>query len=255
MPVEQKIRIQVLGFFAITVDDTPVEHLVARSRRGIDLLVRLILQQGRPISNQQLIGDLWGTDLARSHESALKTRVCRLRDLLESVAPGLEECVQAEHRAYRYQPLPNVTVDVLDMLGILQKMQGELTTEERLDCCRRIMDLYQGEPYLPVGTVGDVIHASYLRKSYLQTAHAYADLLRERGDDGALIAACRQALRQDPLEEHLRAELMRALARQGRPDEAAQEYAQAVRFARQMLDSEPGEELQACRREIAGRAK
>ena len=148
-----------------------------------------------------------------------------------------------------------VTVDVLDMLDILQKMQGELTTEERLDCCRRIMDLYQGEPYLPVGTVGDVIHASYLRKSYLQTAHAYADLLRERGDDGALIAACRQALRQDPLEEHLRAELMRALARQGRPDEAAQEYAQAVRFARQMLDSEPGEELQACRREIAGRAK
>ena len=252
----QGIRIQVLGFFTITVGERRLENLVAHSRRGVDLLVRLILQQGKPVSVQQLTRELWETtDVLHSHESALKTRVSRLRDLLDSVAPGLSECVQSGHKSYRYRPLENVTVDVLDMLGILQKMQGELTTEERLDCCRRIMDLYQGEPYLPVGTVGDVIHASYLRKSYLQTAHAYADLLRERGDDGALIAACRQALRQDPLEEHLRAELMRALARQGRPDEAAQEYAQAVRFARQMLDSEPGEELQACRREIAGRAK
>ena len=299
--MQQKIRIQVLGFFTITVDDVRVENLVARSRRGVSLLVRLILQQGRPVSTQQLIGELWGSDRPGNHESALKTRVCRLRDLLESVAPGLEECVQAEHKAYRYQPLENVTVDVLEMFSLVQRLQGELPPEERLDCCRQVMALYQGEPYLPVGTVSDVMHASYLRGCYLKTAHAFAKLLRERGDEEELVAVCRQVMAlyqgepywpvgtvsdvmhasylrgcylktahafakqlrergdeeelvavcrqtlcQDPLDESMRAELMRALIRKGRPDEARQEYNQALRLIRQLLDSEPGEELQAC---------
>ena len=248
--MQQKIRIQVLGFFTITVDDVRVENLVARSRRGVSLLVRLILQQGRPVSTQQLIGELWGSDHPGNHESALKTRVCRLRDLLESVAPGLEECVQAEHKAYRYQPLENVTVDVLEMSSLVQRLQGELPPEERLACCRQVMALYQGEPYLPVGTVSDVMHASYLRGCYLKAAHAFAKLLRERGDEEELVAVCRQTLCQDPLDETMRAELIRALIRKGRPDEARREYNQSLRLSRQLLDSEPGEELQACYAEM-----
>ena len=249
--MKQEIRIQVLGFFTITVDGVQLDHLVARSRRGISLLVRLILQQGRPVPTQELIRELWGSDSPGNHESALKTRVSRLRDLLESVAPGLEECIQAEHKAYRYQPLENVTVDVLEMLSLIQRLQGDLTPEARLDCCRRVMVLYQGEPYLPVGTVSDVMHASYLRGRYLKVAHAFAALLRERGEEAELIAACRQALGQDPLDETLRVELMRALARTGHPEEATQEYTQALRLSRQLLDSEPGEELRACYAELA----
>lgn len=247
----QGIRIQVLGFFTITVGERRLENLVAHSRRGVDLLVRLILQQGKPVSVQQLTRELWETtDVLHSHESALKTRVSRLRDLLDSVAPGLSECVQSGHKSYRYRPLENVTVDVLEMLDIIGRLQGEMPPEERLRCCRRVMEIYQGEPYLPLGTVGDVMQASYLRASYLRTAHTYAELLRERGDEAVLMDTCRLVLRQDPLDETLRAELMRALTRAGRREEAAQEYALAVRLSHQLLDSEPGEELQACHREL-----
>lgn len=249
--MKQAIRIQVLGFFAITVDERRLENVVIRSRRGIDLLVRLILQQGKPVPIQQLTRELWGaSDTPHSHESALKTRVSRLRDLLESVAPGLEECVQSGSKSYRYQPLENVTVDVLEMLELIGGMQEELSDDERLRRCRRVMEIYQGEPYLPLGTVGDVMQASYLRASYLRTAHTCVELLQERGDENGVINACRLALRQDPLDEILRAALMRALVRSGHPEEASQEYALAVRLNRQMLDSEPGEELQRCRREL-----
>lgn len=251
----QQVCIQVLGNFVITVDGVRTENLAARSRKGVSLLIYLILQRGKPVSIQHLINAFWGAKQGKSSESALKTRVCRLRALLNGVAPGLSQCVRSENGTYRYQALDFVRVDVLDMLSSIQALSDDQTAETRLALCQNVLDLYQGELFLTGDMADDALQSSWLHRAYLDTVYTYVNLLRERQADEALAAACRQALRQEPLDDFLCLELMRALIRLGKPADAAQVYRLAARLSREMLDSEPSEELRVCYRELPEEAR
>ncbi|MBQ9196980.1 MAG: winged helix-turn-helix domain-containing protein [Clostridia bacterium] len=243
----QQISIQILGNFTITVDGQKTEALSSRSRKGVTLLIYLILRRGKCATVQQMIHDLWGASPGVRPENALKTRICRLRALLNSVAPRLGRCIFSEPGGYSYLALPGVEVDALELLDIIDLLSGDpdLPEDTYMAYYQRAMELYNGELFTTGELVGDVEQSSWLRRGFLDIAAGYARLLESRNDYAALAEVCRKALDQEPLAEVFRAALIRALLAMNRPEDARREYAQAVRMSFQMLNGAPGEELQA----------
>ena len=67
----EKIRIHMMGVFAIQADKSLYDDLPARSHKGVSLLQYLILERGKPVSAQRLIRELWGGRRSESPENAL----------------------------------------------------------------------------------------------------------------------------------------------------------------------------------------
>ena len=80
--MENKVRIQMMGNFLIYINEQRVENPVTKSRKGVALMMFLILNQGKPVANQRLLRTLWEDHRVTNPENALKTLVSRVRAML-----------------------------------------------------------------------------------------------------------------------------------------------------------------------------
>ena len=245
------VSFQLLGDFVVTVNGKSYDQLAAKSRKGISLLIYLILKRGKPISNQRIIREMWGTQWGVNPENALKTMVSRLRGLLNNLSQGLGDCVQSIRGGYCWKALPGVRVDALALIELTEALKrGDLDEQARLHAFRQVMELYRGELYHTDYMKNGVQEASWLHKMYLDAVHAYVEWLREREQYNEIVQVCQQALRHDELNEFLRLELMRAMVSLKRTDDAAEEYRRVTRLNKRCLDEEPSEDMQARYREL-----
>ena len=123
--MQQNVQIRLLGGFDILVNGERQYNLAAKSRKGVSLMEYLILQRGRAVPVARLIRELWSGSRYDSPESALKTMISRFRALLNGISPGLGGCIVSEQGAYRWFSGPNVHVDVLEMLELLESIPFE----------------------------------------------------------------------------------------------------------------------------------
>lgn len=250
-PEGKNVGIQLLGEFVISVSGEQKDNLAVKSRKGISLMTYLVLQRGKAVSSQRLIRELWGSKHNESPENALKTMVSRLRALLNSVSPGLGNCIQSEQGAYRWEGLPYVHVDVMDFMDLVQELKKPLSDEERRENFRRIAALYQGDLFQTGDMINGAMHASWMHREYLEAMYAYVNLLKEREEYNEIVRVCEQALRIDELDEFLRIELMRAMVSLNRARDAADEYRRVTALSRRYLDADPSEDFQQRYRQLA----
>ena len=250
-----RVLIQLLGGFSITVNGQCDDLLAVKSRKGVSLMEYLILQRGKPVSSQRLIRELWAGKRNVSPESALKTMVSRLRSLLNEVSPGMGGCIISEQGAYAWQSLPFVQVDVLSFLDELDALRGEQTDDIRRCHYRRALQLYTGDLFQTEDMFNGPMQVSWLHKEYLETVCAYVELLKKTEEYNEICDVCEQALRIDDLDEHLHIERMRAMVNLNRSPDAMNEYRRVTRLNRQYLDAEPSEEMQACYRQLSEAGK
>ena len=81
----EQVNIRMMGYFAIEANGTVHEELMAKSRKGVSLIQYLVLEQGRPVSSQRLIRELWSGSRNGNPENALKTMVSRMRSSLNEI--------------------------------------------------------------------------------------------------------------------------------------------------------------------------
>ena len=250
----RRIGIQLLGGCVITISgehESQHDDLALKSRKGISLLSYLILQQGKPVSTQRLIRELWSTKHQVNPTGSLKTMVSRLRALLNGVSEGLGECVRSEKGAYYWQSGPQVHVDVLEFIELTRQLKGTLSETERAEKARAMLRLYQGDLFQTGDMVNGEQYASWLHREYLEAVYAYVEALKEREAYNEIVRVCQRALQMDELDEFLRIELMRAMVSLNRASDAAAEYRRVTSLNRRILDADPSEDLQACYRELA----
>ena len=250
-----RVHIQLLGGCQVRVDQQTYDNLAVKSRKGVSLMEFLLLQRGKPVSSQRLIRELWGGKRNGSPENALKTMVSRTRSLLGALYPGLGQCIVSEQGAYRWQSQPEVQVDVLEMLSLLDELKGELHGEQKREALRRVLRLYAGDLYQTGDMINGSSMVSFLHREYLNAVYQYVDLLKEREEYNAICDACQSALRIDDLDERLHIELMRAMVSLNRSAEAMAEYKRVARQTKEYLDAEPSEDLQACYRQLTETGK
>jgi DNA-binding SARP family transcriptional activator/class 3 adenylate cyclase/tetratricopeptide (TPR) repeat protein len=224
------MEFRVLGPLEV-LDDGRALDLGAAKQRA--LLAVLLLNANHVVSRDRLIEALWGERAPDTALKALQVYVSGLRktlgrDRIVTRAPGYE---------LRIEP------GELD----LERLET-LASEGRYDDA---LALWRGSPlvdfaYEPFAQ-SEIARLDDLRLSCLE--RRIEGELRV-GGDGRLVSELEALVREHPLRERLRAQLMLALYRAGRQAEALETYADGRRVLTDELGLEPGAELKELQRRI-----
>ncbi|WP_431775932.1 BTAD domain-containing putative transcriptional regulator [Streptomyces cucumeris] len=229
-------RYSLLGPVEVLRDGTALD-LGPRQRRL--LLIRLLIEDGRPVSVEQLCRDLWQGPPPTGAVSSVRAHISRLRSVLDPVRTGRSTLLVNGPAGYSLK----VPREALDTTGFEESVARarEAMRHGQLDTAREEIDdslsLWRGE------ALGDAAgHDFAVREAArLATARQDAEELRatvliKQGDVERAIAAAESLTLGAPLRETSWALLMRALYAAGRSVEALRQY---ERF-RAMLASELG---------------
>jgi predicted ATPase/DNA-binding SARP family transcriptional activator len=243
------MRFGVLGPLAVwTADGAPVAIPGAKVRA---LLAVLLLHDGRLVSADRLIEDLWGDDPPRRNPlGALSAKVSQLRRALEDAQPGARELVVSRPPGYQLRPADDA-VDVQRFLALTGKARGTDDAKARAELFADALALWRGPAFADFAdepfSQAAIARLAEQRLTALEDAAAARLALGEHavlaGELGELVAA-------HPLRERLRAAHMRALYGAGRQSEALDSYEELRRQLADELGLDPGRELAALRQAI-----
>ena len=251
------IQIQLMNHFVIYINEEKMDHLVDKSRKGASLMQILIMNRGESVPNPKLMGALWSEEKSSNPEQALKTLVSRVRSLLNQVYDGLGSCIVAERGAYRWQCLPGMEVDVYQIEDIFDQLKAEaLDGDTRRKLTEKLLDLFTGDLLLD-GEQSDwaLSMATSLHNSYLSTVYSYLDSLKQVEDYDRVITVCRKALEVDNLDDRLHMELMNALIKTERNNEAMLQYKYVTHLYYHYLGVRPSDNMQEFYTQIVNSGK
>ena len=250
MPENASIRVSMMDSFVIQAGDQVYDTLVTKSRRGVSLIQYLILQRGRPVPSQRIIRELWTDHRSDYPESALKTMVSRTRQLLRDIDPALADSLVSGKGSYAWASAPGVTVDVLEIMDILDLLEKNPDDETRIRLTDELLALYTGDLFQTGDLASGVAQTNYLHLSYLSAVYKLIDLLKTREMYNRIVEVCEQAIHVDDLDEQLYLELMNAMVHLNRTSEALNTYKKAEKISQRYFDAPPGEDLQTYYHEL-----
>jgi DNA-binding SARP family transcriptional activator len=234
------LELRILGPLEVS-DETGHVALGGPKQRG--LLAILVLQAGHVVPTERLIDLLWGEEAPKTATASLQNAVGRLRralgaDVLVTHAPGYVLKVEPDQ------------IDARRFERALSDAR-RLPAEERRDRLQAALDLWRG-PALAEFAFDDFAQSEIRRLEELRLIvlgeRIDADL--ELGRHGDVISRLEALVRDHPLRETFRRQLMLALYRAGRQAEALEVYQDArARFIDE-LGIEPGPELKQLQSEI-----
>ncbi|MEU4540988.1 BTAD domain-containing putative transcriptional regulator [Streptosporangium sp. NPDC023825] len=235
------MRFDILGPTRIRLDGGRVVSVGGQGMRA--LLVMLLLDAGRVVTTERLIGGLYGDDPPASAANALQSQVSRLRRTL-----GVQEMVEFHPAGYRLA----AGADAVDAHRF-----------ERLAAEGR-RALASGEHGRAVGLLGEALSlwrgpalADVAESPFAQAPSARLERLRldcaedrvqaelELGRHRELVAELQELTAAHPFRERLYGQLMRALYNAGRQAEALEVYERARRILGEEFGVDPSAELAA----------
>ncbi|HEX2315076.1 MAG TPA: BTAD domain-containing putative transcriptional regulator, partial [Thermomonospora sp.] len=227
------LRVWTAGGEPVTVPELKVRALLAA----------LLAQEGRPVSADRLIEDLWGDRLPADPAGVLRTKVSQLRRALEDAEPGARALVAAHPPGYAL----DVPTDAVDAWRFQRLVALARTDDDPRTTARVLADalaLWRGPAF------ADFADAEFARPAVARLEErrlaATEDLLHARlalGEHAALVAELADLVERHPLRERLRAAHMLALYRAGRPGEALDGYRDLRDRLASELGLDPGPEL------------
>ena len=247
----EKIRIHMMGVFAIQADKSLYDDLPARSHKGISLLQYLILERGKPVSAQRLIRELWGGRRSESPENALKTMVSRVRRMLYDIDPDLGDCVVSVQGGYRWNSHDKVSVDALEIMDIYDKLAARPDREEQRALSELLLERYTGDLFQTGDINNGLALVNWFHREYLDASLSYINLLKQEEAYNRISEVCRIVMKIDDLDDQVHIELMETMVNLNRAQEAMVEYRRVVKANRSYLDAEPSEELQNAYAQLA----
>ncbi|MCZ7373491.1 BTAD domain-containing putative transcriptional regulator [Micromonospora sp. WMMC250] len=212
------MRFEVLGPLRVwTEDHQPVTIPGVKVRA---LLVNLLLHEGRPVSVDRLVEDLWEARPPNDPTGALQAKVSRLRRALDVAEPGARALVVFEPAGYRLDVDPQA-VDIGVFTALTARARGTEELGERLALFTEALELWRGP------AVADFADAPFARADVgrleelrLAAIEESAEARLMQGEHTQLAAELGDLVARHPLRERLRAVHMRALYLAGRQSEA-----------------------------------
>ncbi|MGZ4682996.1 MAG: ATP-binding protein, partial [Acidimicrobiales bacterium] len=201
--------IHLLGAVRAVQGDS--EHPLAgvQARR---VLVFLALEQGRPVSNDELAQVLWPDGPGRHWEGALRGVISKVRAFLAPLGPSAAS-IENVGRTYRLHLGEGITVDVEEAGRDVADAEARMAEDRATEAARsaeRAVDLLSAP--LLAGEQGEWLDRrraglGVLRRRALRVASAAQSAL---GWHDAAVASARSALTDDPCDEESQRALMRA---------------------------------------------
>lgn len=252
-PGAHRVRVSVLGPVRAWLDSVPVELGGPRQR---SLLARLVLAQGRVVSVDRLIDDLWQGEPPPKALSALQAYVSHLRRVLE---PGRERrapatVIVSEAPGYRLQ-LPADAVDAWRFDEQVRRAQTDDDPAGRSARLTAALDGWDGDPYLEVAdarwAIPEIARLTELRSAALELqAQDHLAL----GHHALVVEVLEPHVREHPTREGAVVTLATALYRIGRQAAALDVLRRARNHLAEELGLEPGRDIRDLERDILDQA-
>jgi DNA-binding SARP family transcriptional activator/DNA-binding beta-propeller fold protein YncE len=211
------------------------------------LLSVLLLHPNEVVPSERLIDELWGERPPATATKVVQSYVSQLRralgpDVIVTRSPGYE--LRVEEDALDVERFRQLTSEGRGLAA-----KGEQARADAL--FREALALWRGPP------LADVVFESFARNQVERLEEERLGALVNRidcevalGRHDRLVPELEQLIRQYPLRERLRAQLMLALYRSGRQADALAAYQDARRVLVDELGLEPSAELQHLERAI-----
>ncbi|MFC3544739.1 BTAD domain-containing putative transcriptional regulator [Nonomuraea ferruginea] len=243
------MRFGVLGPLAVWTDAG--EPVTVPGLKVRALLADLLVHDGRPVSTDRLLDDLWGDDQPGNPTGALQVRVSQLRKALEDAEPGGKHLVVS--KAPGYQLAAGRQVDAARFTDLLARAEAADDPRTRAGLLADALDLWRGPAYADFADE-EFTRAAVVRleEQRLTALELRAEARLELGEHGLLVGELGDLVSRHPLRERLRAAHMRALYRAGRQSEALAGYAELRERLAEELGLDPGPELAALHQAILG---
>ncbi|QLQ39439.2 AfsR/SARP family transcriptional regulator [Micromonospora robiginosa] len=229
------VRIRLLGPVEVVVADRP-QAVNGVRRRAV--LATLALRAGRVVSVDRLVEVAWGGQPPATAATTLQRHVSYLRAVLGD--PG---SIVARRPGYLLDTGPGSTdVQVAEHLLDLARRSADRT--ERVAHLTAAVTLWRGPPLADVSGVGWLEEqAEYLGRLRLEAERALVEARLSVGEHARLVPGLERLVRQHPFDEHLHAQLMLALYRDGRQGEAVATYRRLRDTLRENLGMDPSPRL------------
>jgi DNA-binding SARP family transcriptional activator/class 3 adenylate cyclase len=228
------LSFRLLGSLDVSRGGRPLE--IGGQKQRVVLAI-LALNAGRVVSTDRLVDLLWGEQPPKTAATSLQNFISQLRktvgaDVVVTKAPGY---------------LLNVVAEQID-LNQFERLVAEarsLEPEARDKQLREALGLWRGPPladftFEPFAET-EIARLEELRSAALEE-RIEADL--EAGGAAELVGELEGLVKENPLRERLRGQLMLALYRSGRQAEALRAYQEARRVLVDELGIEPSPALQ-----------
>jgi DNA-binding SARP family transcriptional activator len=238
------VEFRILGPLEAEQDGRLVP-LGGRKQRA--LLALLLLHANAVVPRDRLIDEIWGDEPPETARTALQVHVSQLRKALggeriETRAPGYR--VRTEPDALDLERFERLVAEGRDALA-----GGD--AERSADALREALALWRGTPLAELGEVPfaqrECLRLEELRLAALEE-RVEADL--QLGRHARLVSELEGLVREHPLRERGRGQLMLALYRCGRQADALEVYRSGRRLLDEELGLQPDDELQRLERAI-----
>jgi DNA-binding SARP family transcriptional activator len=235
------VEFRILGPLEVIERGRPLTLGGSRQRA---LLAVLLTRANEVVSKDRLIDELWGTQPPRTATNALQYHVSRLRKTL-----ARDDVIVTRLPGYVIRVAPE-ELDLLRFENLVEKARRS-SSERSAQLLRDALALWRGpaladladEPFAQA----EILRLEELRLAALER-RIEADLAV--GGGAELVGELEALVRENPLREQLRAELMLALYRSGRQAEALDLYRETRSLLVSELGIEPGPSLQELEKAI-----
>ncbi|WP_028810234.1 BTAD domain-containing putative transcriptional regulator [Streptomyces sp. 351MFTsu5.1] len=233
------MRFGVLG--PLVVWDDEGETVTVPELKVRALLADLLAHDGKPVSADRLVHDLWGDAPPGKPHGALQAKVSQLRRAL-----GRDRVVR-QAPGYRLRlDLPTDEVDADRFHALVAQARPVQDPGARAALLTEALDLWRGPAYADFADEEFVRGAARrLAEQRLSVLEEQAEARLEAGDHVLLAGELADLVAQHPLRERLRAVQIRALYLAGRQSEALASYEALRTHLAEELGVDPGPALGA----------
>lgn len=227
------MRFGVLGPVAVWTDDgRPVAIPGVKVRA---LLADLLVHEGRPVSADRLVEDIWGDDQPANPVGTLQVKASQLRRALEDAEPGGRELIVSGPAGYSIRADIKADTDAGQFQTLLD--EGRPAEAEAL---------WRGPAYADFADEEFTRAAiTRLTEQRLTAQEELAETRLKQGEHHRLADELAGLVAANPLRERLRAIHLKALYRAGRQAEALAGYDQVRKLLADELGLDPSPALTA----------
>ncbi len=250
--MDNRIQVKMFGKFDILVNGSSIEAQLNKTKKGQALLQYLLLHKNEAVPNFKLYEALWPNEESTNPENALKTLISRLRSVLADCDEKLGKCIVTKRGSYRWDNELGIEVDLFEYEQLCKDLKTvtALTPEIKAKF-NKILEMYTGNLLSGIEHEEWIISRSiYLHNEYLHLVYQYIELLKQAPDYDEIIHVCRMALDVDAFDERLHLELMDALVKTKRNNEALLQYKHVTNIHFRYLGIQPPEGIREFYKQI-----
>jgi DNA-binding SARP family transcriptional activator len=220
---EGRLRIRLIGAFAVERDGREVPPAECGTRKARTVLKVLAAHRGRMVPMDKLVAVLWAARPPADAAANVATLVSRLRATFGA------EIIDGGRAGYRLATGPGVGIDLDEAAGLVAEAEARLASgqaalavvaADAALACLRTGSVLEDEPEADWGGEAGREAERVLRRAREAAWQAASAV----GDHRRALTAAADAVTADPLDEQAHRAVMRAYHRLGEPGEALASY-------------------------------